>query len=69
LVHGTAADEASYRGAIVAAQIVKRLVLVETASEFAEPWGTYLARRRISVTVLSPQDGRHPLPLTKAELQ
>jgi len=43
IVHGSGGEPEHYRGALVTAEMVGRLVLVETTSGLGDAWGAFLA--------------------------
>lgn len=61
MVHATGGDAASYRLAVVMAEMQRRFLLIETSSGRAHDWGGALHRRNIQTIGLLSPDGAHPV--------
>jgi hypothetical protein len=69
LVHGSAADAASYRAAIPGTMACHRFVLVETSASCAAAWGQTFDVCGIRTLVLVPPAGVHPVPVAREPIQ
>ncbi len=60
IVHGSGGAPEHYRGALVTAELVGRLMLVETTSSLVDAWGAFLAPLP-RIGYRPPGEGVHPV--------
>lgn len=60
VVHGASGEPEHYRGAVAMAELVERLVLVETTSRLVDAWGAFLAPLP-RIGYRPPGGGVHPV--------
>lgn len=71
LVHAAGAEIAHYETAVVVAQIVGRVVIIETGTANAQAW-TQLAQKapnKPTITLIVPRSGAHPIMPERGALQ
>lgn len=71
LLHAAAADVAHYEGAIFAAQMKLRALIIECSTATLDAWGELILRapHRPATLVLVPHDGAHPAIPTRETVQ
>ena len=71
VLHGAGAELSHYETAIVAAQIVGRVLLIECGSATLDAWTMLVASapHRPSGLVIVPSGGVHPLPADRSKMQ
>jgi hypothetical protein len=71
LVHGAGAEIGHYEAAIVAAELVRRTLVIECSSATLDAWTALVraAPHRPMVLVIVPRGGVHPLPMDKGAMQ
>ena len=71
VVHAAAGRVQEYEEFVAVTMMVKRLLVIETSSEFALKWSAaaMAARPDSSVRVILPEHGVHPVPMRRGEMQ
>lgn len=70
VIHGTGGRVEHYRAVVLLAKAERRLVLVETGTEYLQAWHQLFARAGVATLNLVPSDGGvHPVPTPRSELQ
>lgn len=71
VLHGAGAELAHYETAIVASQIVGRVLIVECGTATLDAWAALVraAPHQPSVLVIVPRGGVHPLPMDRGAMQ
>ena len=71
LLHAVGAEISHYEAAIVAAEIVGRVLVIECSPPTLPAWTTLVqaASHRPSVLAIVPRGGVHPLPADRSNLQ
>lgn len=70
VVHGAAADARTYAMAAAVATIHRRVLFIETTSDAAPTWATFLRESAPDLPLLGilPGEGAHPIPLNRGAL-
>ena len=71
LLHGAGAELQHYEAAIQAAEMGRRVLVIECSSAMLEAWVPLVraAPHRPSTMVIVPRGGVHPLPLRREAMQ
>lgn len=71
MIHGAAGTPDSYQMAVSRCMKAGRYVLVETDSGHLEEWTDFFlaAKEPVSLDIIVPEDGIHPLPVDRSRLQ
>ena len=72
ILHAAMAEVAHYETAIRAAQVVRRLLIIETETCALEQWLSLVQRvaPRVPLLLIAPENGRvHPTPPSRENLQ
>lgn len=69
LLHAAAGDVGSYRLAIAGTLARRKLVLIETSSQYARDWALALRQANIPTVAVLPRGGEHPVLPAKKDLQ
>lgn len=73
VIHGAAGHPAHYEGAVMAAEVVGRLLLVECTSGTVEAWKAAARRWAAQAVIQAVQvpegQGSHPTPVDRAKVQ
>jgi hypothetical protein len=71
MLHAAAARREDYRDAIIASQIHKRVILIESCDRTASAWLARIAAMVIPrpTLLIAPHGGSHPAPLDRGDVQ
>jgi hypothetical protein len=71
ILHGAGAEIEHYESAVIAAQLMQRVLIIECASAHLDAWIALVraAPHRPSALVIVPRGGVHPLPVERSKMQ
>jgi hypothetical protein len=71
MLHGAGAEIEHYEAAIIAAELVRRVPVIECSTATLGAWATLVeaAPKRVPTLVIRPRGGVHPLPIERSATQ